>query len=205
MFKHHPTTGGTAGHIFRRVIHLCIALIPILYFSLATPFTHFFQFSPHYLLIVIIVGSILFEIWRLNRGIVLPGHRHHEKYYPASFFWGSVSLCLVLLLVPGGTLHGEAFALPIIWSSAFADPIIGELRSQHYPSYFTLLIGMLVVLLVWWFAAFWYGIAYWWGLLMAPVTVAVEWPKISYIDDNMTMLIVPLLLVVLLHGPIHAH
>lgn len=199
MAKHHPTEGGTLGHIFRRLIHLSIAIIPIVYYSLAGPFLHLFGFSPHYVIWVLMVCSIVFEVWRLRAGFILPGHRHHERHYPASFFWGTLSICLVLLFVPGGTPDGEAFAVPIIWGCAFGDPIIGELRSRDYSAYFVAPIGMLVILLVWWFAAYWFGISWWWGVVMAPLTVAVEWPKIPYIDDNMTMLIAPLALILLLH------
>ncbi len=196
---HHPTTGGTLGHVFRRTIHVTIAVIPILYYSIANAATHHLGFSVHYLVVLALLLNIGFEIWRLRKGITLPGHRHHEKTHPASFFWGTLSICLVLLLVPGGTPGGEAFAVPIIWGCAFADPIIGELRTRGYPFYFVAPIGMLVVLLVWLFAAYWFDINYWWGLLMAPVTVAVEWPKVRYIDDNMTMMLVPLFLVILIH------
>ena len=39
----------------------------------------------------------------------------------------------------------------------------------------------------------------WMAAVMAPLTVAAEWPRLRYIDDNATMILIPLAGVVLLH------
>jgi len=46
----------------------------------------------------------------------------------------------------------------------------------------------------------WYlfGTPLWMAVLLAPVCMIAEWPRLRYIDDNATMVLIPLALVIIL-------
>ena len=43
-----------------------------------------------------------------------------------------------------------------------------------------------------------FGTPVWMAFILAPVCMIAEWPRLTYIDDNATMLLIPLALVLLL-------
>ena len=177
------TRGGWFGHWLRRALHVGMILVPWVYYTYAIS---------RWVVWILLFLVIFIEIIRLSLGIQLFGQRAHEAKRPSSFAWGAVSLFLVLLLTQA------KFAYPIIAACALGDPLIGELRRFHFPTWLTALIGILLIAVLWLFAAWWLGTSWWWAVIMAPLTVIVEWPNLKWIDDNAMMQLVPLMIVLLL-------
>lgn len=193
----HTTKGHWYGHWFRRLIHVSMVLIPFLYYDLGPEIAGWFQLTPASFIGVMLVLVALIETLRLSTGFVFFGQRKHEARRISSFSWAALGITLVLWLAPS-----RAFASAIIWSLALGDPCLGEMR-RHWSAAWALVLGLLVILAVWWCCAYWFGIGYGWGLLMAPVSVAAEWQSWRRVDDNVLMLIIPLAVVLLIQFTLH--
>ena len=61
-----------------------------------------------------------------------------------------------------------------------------------------MMYATLLLLAIWLAASVQFGTPVWMALLLAPVCMISEWPRLTYIDDNATMLLIPLALVLLL-------
>ena len=189
------TVGGLSGHIFRRLIHVGILVVPLLYYAYAEPIANFLHLTPALLILIIFVLNGIVESLRLLFRWTLFGHRHYEKQSISSFAWGVLSVCIVFWLAPDRNL-----AIPIIWSCAIGDPVLGELRKTKLNRTWIALIGMLTIALIWWFCTLWFGTPWLLGLLMGPLIVGLEWPNVKWIDDNALMQLIPLLIVLILYG-----
>ena len=99
----------------------------------------------------------------------------------------------MLLLTP----H-EAYAWPLIASLALGDPLMGELRRKDVADQQVMIYATLLLLAIWLVSSFQFGTPVWLCILLAPVCMISEWPRLRYIDDNATMLLIPLALVLLL-------
>ena len=45
---------------------------------------------------------------------------------------------------------------------------------------------------IWFFSSIFLGTPYWLVFIMSPLAIASEWPSLKYIDDNATMILIPL-------------
>ena len=187
----HKTVGGVTGHLMRRLIHVAMILIPIIYFYVAD---QVFKDNVHYehitlmaaLLVVLIIEAI-----RLWRGITIVGHREHERKQISSFCWGFVSIIIILLFSPDIENHAIAYAIPLIGGCALGDPWLGELRSYKVNPMLTFISGLAIVLALWLLCSHIFHTPWWYGLIGAPLAVAGEYIKLSWIDDNATMMLLP--------------
>lgn len=188
----HQTQGGTTGHWFRRLIHLTMAIVPVIYYWFATSIADFFHLTINQIVSLCILIILLLETFRLYQGWTVFGQRDYEAKQISAFAWSGFSVCLVLLIAPKFGLHGAAIGAPLIWSMGFADPLMGECRRKNDANYWSLIAGFIVVALVWLFAIFYLHTP--WLLLpfIAPLTVFAESIKTNVIDDNALMLLVPL-------------
>jgi hypothetical protein len=189
------TVGGLSGHLLRRVVHVAIAATPLLYYAYGATVGGWFHLTAKQILLVIIAISIIFEVLRLKFGWTVFGQRQHEAKRISAFAWGAVSVCLVLLLAPD-----KRFAIPIVWSCAIVDPILGELRRTHLRPLWIAALGIVAVMLIWWLATWWWQTPWLLAWLMGPLIVWLEWPNFRWIDDNALMQLVPLLVIMLLYG-----
>ncbi len=169
-----------------------MALIPLLYYAYAASLAAYLHLTPAWLVTIIVLVIVAFEILRLHFGWMIFGLRQHEAKQPASFAWGALAIGVVLILSPG-----REFAIPIIWACAFGDPFIGELRACQCPRYWVFVLGVLLVIAVWLIAFMWLGTPWWWALIMGPVTVIAESIYIKWVDDNALMMLVPLVLILI--------
>jgi len=184
------TRGGGFGYLIRRLIHISSFVIPLIYYDFGQPIAAVFHITPTVLLWCLIGVVIILEVMRLCFGWLAFGQRQHETKQISSFAWAAVSIFLVLLFAPG-----KAYAIPIIWSCAFGDPLLGELRRFRLRTVWVIIIGVVFIAGIWWLSTVWLGTPWWWALLMGPLIVASEWPNFRWIDDNATMQLLPLLLV----------
>jgi len=187
------SVGGMKGHILRRVIHVSMAGIPLLYFGLGEDVAAKVSMELNQIVAAVVLFALVAESIRLRYGITIFGQRDYEANQVSAFAWGAFSIGMVLLLVP----H-EAYAYPLIVSLAFGDPLMGELRRKGIGTQQVMLASTGVILAIWLVCSLQFGTPVWIALLLAPVCMIAEWPRLRYIDDNATMLLIPLALVLLL-------
>jgi dolichol kinase len=141
-------------------------------------------------LLLALAAAGLLELLRLAFGVRLPMIRGYELRRPASYLFYAVALVLALLLFP------EPIAVAVVLGTAIVDPVAGELRSSpnarrlspvgSFAVYAVLASVALGVVGRWpWEAAA--GL----GGVAAAVGVAVERWRFRWLDDDLTMTIVP--------------
>ena len=87
---------------------------------------------------------------------------------------------------------------PLILSLSLGDPFLGEVRRKGYDARSVFVIGSIFILAIWLSCAYFIDTKVWICLIIAPICVAAEWPRLRWIDDNATMLLIPLSVVILL-------
>ena len=188
------TSGGMSGHLLRRAIHIfTLPVLTILYYQYGSGVALVLNLKPHALVIVVLMATVTIEIIRLKLGLVVLGQRHFENEVICSAAWGGIGGFLLFLLSPR-----PIYTYVIVLCCALVDPLIGELRPRS-GEVVSLFCGFLMTFLIWFVGSF-LGGGYpgWYALVMAPFTILMEFPKWTYFDDNITMLLGPLLLLLLL-------
>lgn len=187
------SVGGMRGHLLRRGIHLSMIGIPYLYFSHGESVAEAIGVSLAQVVAGVVLIALVLEGIRLKIGLTVFGQRDYEANQVSALAWGAVGIGFVLLLVPE-----EAYAWPLIASLALGDPLMGELRRKDIPDRQVMIYATLLILAIWLVAVAQFGTPIWLAILLAPVCMISEWPRLTYIDDNATMLLIPLALVLLL-------
>lgn len=187
----HATQGGAIAHILRRFFHMLMLVIPVSYYYF---FIHLASQKTLRLIILAFIFLIfLFEKFRIRARLVLFGQRLHEATHISAFAWTMLSLGIILFSAP------VYFAMPIVTCCAFVDPLMGEMRLHQVNKYQMIVVGVITALIIWSVCAVLYHFPWWYGAILAPITVAAEWPSLKWIDDNAVMMLVPLLIVSLVH------
>ena len=75
---------------------------------------------------------------------------------------------------------------------------MGELRRKEFTDRQVMVYATVLILVIWLVASFQFGTPLWMAFMLAPVCMIAEWPRLTYIDDNATMVLIPLALVMLL-------
>lgn len=186
--------GGLSGHLLRRGIHLAMSLLPFLYFEFGEDVADWFSLDLEQVVSAVILIAVAGETLRLRMGWTIVGQRSYEAKQVSALAWGALGVGMVFLLAPD-----EAYAYPLILSLSLGDPLLGELRRKGVSTKTVILAGTVGIAAIWAFCA--YSFATPWLLvpLMAPICVAAEWPRLRYIDDNATMLLIPLAVVLVLN------
>ncbi len=187
------SVGGMRGHLLRRGVHLGMIGIPYLYFELGDSLADGLGIELPQVVAGVVLLALVLEGLRLRMGLTVFGQRDYEANQVSALAWGAVGVGFVLLLVP----H-EAYAWPLIASLSFGDPLMGELRRKGVEDRQVMIYATLFLLLIWLASSVLFGTPMWMAFLLAPVCMLAEWPRLTYIDDNATMLLIPLALVLLL-------
>ena len=187
------SVGGISGHIFRRLFHLAMCLLPIMYFELGDNVADAVNLTLDQIVAGVIIIAALGEGLRLKLGFTVFGQREYESHQVSALAWGALAIGLVLLITPT-----KAYAYPLILTLTFGDPFMGELRRRGVESGPVIAYACVLIYAIW--LACWYAfdtplIA---CLIVAPIAVLSETPRLRYIDDNATMLLIPLAVVVTL-------
>ncbi|HIO93894.1 MAG TPA: hypothetical protein EYN46_00815 [Candidatus Poseidoniales archaeon] len=199
------SVGGLKGHLFRRFIHLAMVVLPFGYYIYGEDITHFIsellaqEISREQLVSVMILIVIIGESIRLKLGVAIFGQREYEARQVSALAWGAIGIAICVLVAPEVGKFGAAYGMPLILCLVLGDPAIGEARRMGANPKTAFMVGTGVCLAIW--LASWYFLAtpLWLAPLMAPLCTASEWPRLKYIDDNATMLLIPLAAIVLLH------
>ena len=187
------SVGGMSGHIFRRLFHLVMFIIPVLYFEYGQDLAKKVGMTLDEIVATVVLIAVIGEMIRLKLGFTVFGQREYESKQVSALAWGALAIGLVLLITPT-----KEYAYPLILSLTFGDPFMGELRRKEIESRSVIVAACVLVLGIW--LACWYvfGTPIIVCLIVAPITVLAETPRLRYIDDNATMLLIPLAAVVTL-------
>tara|TARA_B110001454_G_scaffold139585_1_gene129649 strand:- start:1193 stop:1834 length:642 start_codon:yes stop_codon:yes gene_type:complete len=196
------SVGGRSGHIFRRFFHMSMAAIPWLYYVHGEALANIVSLTPIQFVSLFGVVAIIFEIFRMKFGILIVGQREYEKHQTSALAWGAVSIALTIIALSpwegSGDTHAGWLTIPIILSLTFGDPAMGEARRMGLDDRMVYAIGTIICGLIWLGCGYFLGTPYWMALLMGPLTMAAELPKLKWIDDNATMLLIPVAAVLMI-------
>ncbi len=187
------SVGGMSGHLLRRGIHLAISFIPLLYFELGNDVADYVSLTLEQVVSVVILIAVFGEALRLRMGWTIVGQRSYEAKQVSALAWGALGVGMVLLMAPE-----PEYAYPLILSLSLGDPLLGELRRKGASTKNVIWAGVIGIALIWAACAYLVGTPWILVALMAPICVAAEWPRLRYIDDNATMLLIPLAVVLVI-------
>jgi hypothetical protein len=195
--NNYQTNGGLFGHCLRRIIHLGMIAIPIIYYWYSNTIFPLLKLTIDQWVSLIAIFAVIFEIIRIHEGWLFIGQRSYEKKQISSVTWTTFSIAIVLLTAPKiGYMHA-AIGAPLIWSLSIVDPLLGELRKHTVSKNFIYLIGFIVITSIWCLAAYWLLTPWLLVPFIIPITLFAEQLKII-IDDNALILLMPLATVFLL-------
>ncbi len=175
--------------LWRRLLHAAGAT-SLVYFLVPTGF---FVVAPkEVILLSALVAVLVLEVLRHAAGLELPTLRAYEERRIGSYVFYAIALTGAILLFP------LPIATTVVLGTSLVDPLAGELRASPrlarlYPSVplatyggFAFVSFAFLGLWPWLPSA---GLA----LLAAAVAIAVEWPKVPWVDDDLAMTFVPAL------------
>ena len=187
------SVGGMGGHVLRRMIHLAIAGIPWLYFTQGESISELFSIEPIQLVSLVVIALVVFEAFRLKIGFTVFGQRDYEAKQVSALAWGGVAIGIALL-----ALREQEYAYPLIVSLALGDPILGELRRKEFDIKIVVGVTTFALFVVWISYAIIFDSSLIIAILLPGVCVAAEYPRLRWIDDNATMIFIPLMLLLVL-------
>tara|TARA_B110000444_G_scaffold255385_1_gene289653 strand:- start:25226 stop:25852 length:627 start_codon:yes stop_codon:yes gene_type:complete len=187
------SVGGMKGHIFRRLIHVGMVLLPWVYFDHGDVVSDYFGLTLPQFVSSMVFLLFLLEGLRLTFGITIFGQREYEANQISALGWGAFGIGIVFLMAPI-----EQYAWPIILSLSLGDPFLGEMRRRGMTTKNVILSSTVFLFFVWIACWHYFGTPWWLAFFFAPLCVASEWPRLRYIDDNATMVLIPLGMILLL-------
>ena len=187
------SVGGMKGHIFRRMIHVGMVLLPWVYFDHGDVVSDYFGLTLPQFVSSMVFLLFLLEGLRLTFGITIFGQREYEANQISALGWGAFGIGIVFLMAPI-----EQYAWPIILSLSLGDPFLGEMRRRGMTTKNVILSSTVFLFFVWIACWHYFGTPWWLAFFFAPLCVASEWPRLRYIDDNATMVLIPLGMILLL-------
>ena len=187
------SVGGMRGHIFRRSIHVGMALLPWIYFQHGETISDKVGLTLPQFVSAMVFLLFALEGARLKFGITIFGQREYEANQISALGWGAFGIGLVFVMAPV-----EAYAWPLILSLSLGDPYLGEMRRRGMTTQNVILSSTVFLIVVWLVCWQLFATPWWLAFLFAPLCVASEWPRLRYIDDNATMVLIPLGMILLL-------
>lgn len=188
------SVGGMYGHLFRRGFHIGMSCIPLIYYEYGEKLSDFVSLSELQLVSALILALIFAEAVRLKLGITIFGQRDYESKQVSALAWGAFAVGMTFMTLS----ESPELVWPLILSLSLGDPLLGELRRLEFDSRRVFILGSIFIGLIW--IGTWHFVEtpLILALLMGPLCVAAEWPRLRWIDDNATMLLIPLSAIILL-------
>jgi hypothetical protein len=199
------SVGGLKGHLFRRFIHLAMVVLPLGYYLYGYEITYSLSdflsmnITREQVVSVIILIVLIAEALRLKFAITIFGQREYEASQVSALAWGAFGISMCFIIAPEVGKFGAAYGIPLIYCLVLGDPAIGEVRRIGGSAKTAFTVGVGVCFAVWLGSWYLLDTPLWLAPLMAPLCTAAEWPRLKYIDDNATMLLIPLAAILILH------
>tara|TARA_B100000035_G_scaffold202593_1_gene173319 strand:- start:248 stop:865 length:618 start_codon:yes stop_codon:yes gene_type:complete len=188
------SVGGVKGHMFRRGFHLAMSGIPFVYFEYGEKISDIFDLEVSQFVSAATILLIVIEAIRLKLGFTIFGQRDYEAKQVSALAWGGIAIGLTLIALP----NNPEFIWPLVLSLSLGDPFLGELRRKGIESRNVVIIGSIFIAAIWLASWNFVDTPILLVAIMGPICVAAEWPRLRWIDDNATMLLIPLFTVLLL-------
>ena len=190
------SVGGMSGHIFRRFTHVIMCLIPFLYYTRGEQLSKLVSMNPNQFVICCLLILISLELIRLYFGIIIVGQREYEAKQISALAWGAFAVCLALIFSPESKnfdgMESGLYAAPLIWGLTFVDPIMGEIKRSKKGLKAAIIGGLVTSYIIWLSSTYFLGTPLIASIILAPMTVLGELPTVKWIDDNATMILLPL-------------
>ncbi len=177
----------------RRLVHTCAPLFCIYYFL---PDPVLLGISRADGVLIIMLLALGFEALRLIFRIKVPGMRNYEFDRPSAAAYTAVGLTTAFLFFP------LELTLPVLMGMGWVDPLIGELRKNGNKMNPILpIVAYFLIMLL--------GLGYFYGLtfpvllsatLLAPIAVLLEARRLYFLDDDIVLIMVPLILLGIIFG-----
>ena len=187
------SVGGVKCHIFRRSFHLSMSFIPFVYFEYGENISEFVNLEVAQVVSGLTILLIMAEMIRLKLGFTIFGQRDYEAKQVSALAWGGIAIGLTFITLP----DNPEFVWPLVLSLSLGDPFLGELRRKNLDSKNVAIIGSIFIAAIWLICWNFVETPIILALIMAPICVASEWPRLTWIDDNATMLLIPLFTILL--------
>ena len=196
------SVGGHGGHWFRRVTHISMGIIPFVYHLWGEDISSLFSLSLREFVTWVGVAFLIIELIRIRLGIIIVGQREYESNQISALAWGALAVCATLLLAPqeGSGLNAGKYTIPIILGLTFVDPLMGEVKRSKAGLKKAIIAGLVVSYLVWLISVHLFSTPLIYAIILAPLTVLGEIPTVKWIDDNATMIILPLIALLIMHS-----
>ncbi len=187
------TLGGQWGHRYRRLIHVLTYLaFPFIYFQLLPTCADSLHIRSATFIYILFFCCVVFEAVRLQFKKIFFGMRSYENKQVSAAAWALLGLGLVVLWAPS---HGLAYTL--CWTAGVVDPMVGELK-KRMSVVAAYLFALLLATIIWLSALFVFNFTWWLVAIIPLATICAEYPTLSMVDDNFTILFVPLLILLLI-------
>ncbi|MBT3658102.1 MAG: hypothetical protein HN544_07905 [Euryarchaeota archaeon] len=188
------SVGGMYGHLFRRGFHVGMSIIPLVFYEYGEKLSDLVSLSEMQLVSVMILTLVFAEAVRLKLGITIFGQRDYESKQVSALAWGTFAVGMTFMTLS----EYPELVWPLILSLSLGDPFLGELRRKGLDSRRVFIFGSIFIALIW--VGTWHFVEtpILLAVLMGPLCVAAEWPRLRWIDDNATMLLIPLSAAILL-------
>lgn len=172
------------GALFRRSLHVASPVF-LVYYVLADDLWIGF---PKPLLAVLLWGvTLVIEALRLTLHVDIVGIREYERGQISAYFWGGTALLLGLLFFPA------PFVVVAMFGMAWVDPLCAWSRERRlYPHVPLLAYGALATVGLVLLADRGPLGTLLLALAATGLALAAEYPTIRYVDDDFTMLMVPM-------------
>ena len=95
-------------------------------------------------------------------------------------------------------MESGLYAAPLIWGLTFVDPIMGEIKRSKKGLKFVIIGGLITSYIIWFSSSYFLGTPILASLILAPLTVIGELPTVRWIDDNATMVLLPLAILLII-------
>ncbi len=146
-------------------------------------------------LVIFLAVVLAIDSYRMHTGWRVYGAREYEHNRPSALALVAIGVTVGLLFFP------KHLVVPAILTMAFVDPVIRAVRYNHGYIYPALPLCMAIAIfygalhyLTDWNAVYVFGLA----VLGGSVAVAVERPHMEWLDDDLLMIMVPMIVLWLL-------
>ena len=196
------SVGGGYGHLLRRLTHVSMCVIPLLYYMFGEQISGYLDVTPTQFVSLVCISILSLEALRLKFGIVVIGQREYESNQVSALAWGTFAVSVALLASPTMGREGVesgVFGIPIILGLCIVDPVMGETKRRTEGLSTAVRIGLLTSYAVWLTCCFLLDTPVAAAIILAPMTVLGELPRTNLIDDNATMVFFPLSVLILIY------